>query len=125
MTDEQIRREEQINATGERGYSASGIRNKQDAVDHLESLGVSRDKLIISQIKTLLAPLKRQGDKALPTLKVDLQRQLVEWEARGYQLVNKVVYGVVGAATNELQQARNEESELVEDVEHPYVIEQI
>ena len=35
------------------------LKNKRSAVDKLKSLGISRDKLTISHIKTLLAPLKR------------------------------------------------------------------
>ena len=103
-------------------------REKQAAADILKSKNISRDKLSISQIKTLLAPLKRQGDKALPTLKADLHKRLVEWEARGSQSVDEVVLSVVRAATTELQQAElaaTEESDLVQDVEHPYSVEDV
>ena len=76
------------------------IKDKHTAAEHLRSLGISRDKLTIIQIKVMLAPLKRQGDNALPILKADLQKQLVEWEARKLQSVEDVVLSVVRVATN-------------------------
>ena len=54
-----------------------------------------------------------------------MQKRLVEWEARGSQSVDKIVLGVIRAAANELHEAGNEEPELVEDVEHPYILEEI
>ena len=48
------------------------LNNKRAAADNLKFLGISADKPTISQIKMLLAPLNRQDDKALSTLKTDL-----------------------------------------------------
>ena len=103
-------------------------RTKQAAADILKSRNISKDKLTISQIKTMLAPLKRTGDKALPTLNADIHKRLVEWEARGSQSVDEVVLNSVRAATTELQQAElaaTEESDLVQDVEHPHSVEDV
>ena len=40
----------------------------------VKALGKEADALTIAQIKILLAPLKRKGDKALPTKKVQTKR---------------------------------------------------
>ena len=72
--------------------------------------------------------MKRQGDKALPTLKADLLNRLVEWEARGLQSVDEVVLSVVRAATNELQEAElaaTQEADQVQEVEHQYRVEDV
>ena len=103
-------------------------REKQAAADILKSQNISQNKLTVSQIKTLLGPLKRQGDKALPTLKADLLKRLVEWEARGSQSVDEVVLSAVRAAENELQQAElaaSLEADQVQDVEPEYRVEDV
>ena len=81
----------------------------------MQALGLLRDKLTITQLKTRWVPLKQYEEKAVSTKKAELQRRLVEWEARGSLSVDKEVINVVRAATNELKQTGNDES--VEDVE--------
>ena len=54
------------------------MNQKQDAADKMQLLGLSKDKLTITQLKTLLARLKQHWDKDVPTKKVELQQQLVE-----------------------------------------------
>ena len=49
----------------------------------IKVLGKSPDKLTISQLKILLAPLKRKEDVAMPTNKSVLLETLVLWESRG------------------------------------------
>ena len=51
--------------------------------NEVKALGKEANALTIAQIKVLLAPLKRKGDKALPSKKVDLLARLREWEGRG------------------------------------------
>ena len=50
--------------------------------NEVKALGKSPDNWTIAQIKTVLAPLKRKGDKALPTKKNELLTRLREWESR-------------------------------------------
>ena len=69
----------------------------------MQALGLSRDKLTITQSKTLLAPLKQHGDKTVPPKKAELKRKLVEWDARESLLMTKEVINVVKATTNELK----------------------
>ena len=53
------------------------MKQKQDAAEKLQAIGLPRDKLTINKLKTRLLPLKQYGDKAVPTKKAELQRWLV------------------------------------------------
>ena len=59
------------------------LQAKVVAANEIKALGVTRDKLTVAQLKILLAPLKRIGDRAMPTKKQDLILRIIEWEARG------------------------------------------
>ena len=73
--------------------------------NEVKALGKSPDNLTIAQIKTLLAPLKRKGDKALPTKKDELLTRLREWESR-----DPLAVAVANEAEAETE-ARGDESE--------------
>ena len=62
---------------------------KLEAAATVKALGKESSQLSVAQLKTLLAPLKCKGDKAIPTRKADLLTRLMEWESRGGLLVNK------------------------------------
>ena len=68
----------------ERGDEARLLHaSKVAKANEIKELGKSPDKLTIHQLKTLLAPLKRTGDKGVPSRKSELLLKLIEWEARG------------------------------------------
>ena len=47
--------------------------------DKVKALGKRNTELTIEQLKTLLAPLKWQGGKKMPTRKADMMKHLEEW----------------------------------------------
>ena len=86
---------------------------KVEKAKQIRALGKPISALTIDQLKTLLAPLKRQGDPGLPTKKADIVRRLVEWEARGPLLVEEEVANVVATTASEMRAAdcTNEEED--------------
>ena len=90
-------------AAEEKGKAARiALQEKITKANAVRALGIERDKLTNAQLKTLLAPFKREGDAAIPTKKADLLRRLVEWEARGAIAVEEEVALVVAEVTNEM-----------------------
>ena len=69
----------------------------------IKALNKATDRLTIVQIKVLLAPCKRTGDKALPSKRDELLWLLVEWEARGKLLVEEEVDLVTVEAVSALK----------------------
>ena len=59
--------------------------------NEVKALGKTSDKLTMAQIKLLLVPLKRPGDKVLPNKKSELLLKLIEWEAQGALTVDEEV----------------------------------
>ena len=78
---------------------------KVQKANEVKALGKTNASLSNEQIKTLLAPLKRKGDAAIPSRKADMLKRLTEWEARGPIIVEEVVAMVVAEAVNELRRA--------------------
>ena len=66
-----------------------------EKANEIRALGKSPDKLTVAQIKVLLAPLKRRGDKALPSKKIELLTRLKEWEERAPLLEEAEIDAVV------------------------------
>ena len=64
---------------------------KVAAANKVKGLGKSPDKLTIKQLKVLIAPLKRNGDGALPTPKAALVSKLAELEERGVLTMEETV----------------------------------
>ena len=87
------------------------LQTKVTAANELKAMGISRDKLTGAQLKILLAPLKRAGDRAMPTTKKDLYSRLVEWEARGGLSIEEEVAIVVRESDMELKMADNDSDE--------------
>ena len=73
--------------------------------NEIRSLGKSPDKLTVAQIKVLLAPLKRRGDKALPSKKIELLTRLTEWEERAPLLEEAEIDAVVAEGKEQEQAA--------------------
>ena len=67
--------------------------------------GKTNSSLSNEQIKLLLVPLKRKGDAAVPSIKVDMLRKLTEWEARGAIIVEEEVAMVVAEAESAAKRA--------------------
>ena len=59
------------------------MQSKVAKADEVRALGKSPEKLTIAQLKVLIAPLKRLGDRAIPSKKSELLLRLIECEARG------------------------------------------
>ena len=81
--------------------------SKVAKANEVKALGKTPDKLTISQIKTLLAPLKRPEDKGLPSKKSELLLTLIEWEARGALTVDEEVALVEAEVHLESQKEHN------------------
>ena len=85
---------------------------KVEKADKIRALNLPNSQLNISQLKILVAALKRDGDKAIPAKKADLLIRLEESEARGAVAVEEAVALVVAKAANELRSTdeKNEKS---------------
>ena len=81
--------------------------------DEIKALGKAPEKLTNAQLKILLAPLKRNGDDAIPSKKEDLLRRLTEWTARGPLQIEEEVAVVMATAASEMreQDRKNEEDD--------------
>ena len=88
---------------------------KVDKANTIRALNKPNSQLNNEQLKILCAALKRDGDKAIPTLKADLLSRLREWEARGAVVVEEAVALVVAKAANELR-STDEQNEISTDV---------
>ena len=85
---------------------------KVDKADKIRALNKPNSQLNISQLKILVAALKRDGYKAIPAKKADLLIRLEESEGRGAVVVEEAVALVVAKAANELRSTdeKNEKS---------------
>ena len=89
----------------------------------VKALGNTPDKLTITQIKTLLAPLKRKGDKALPTRKNELLTRLREWESREPLSAEEEMTLTAEEACEKVEEDKNENDGIDDDF--PYREEMI
>ena len=95
------------------------LQAKVTAANKIKALGIATDKLTVAQLKILLAPLKRIGDRAMPTNKKDLNLRLIEWEARGGLSIEEEVAIVVKESVTEQKRDAIES----EEPEEPLFIE--
>ena len=98
----------------EKGVAArEALEEKIREANEIKALQKAPDKLTNAQLRTLLAPLKRHGDAAIPTKKDDLLRRLTEWTARGPLQIEEEVAVVMATAAREMreQDRKNEEDD--------------
>ena len=98
----------------EKGKAArEALEEKIRKANEVKALQKAPDKLTNAQLRTLLAPLKRHGDAALPSKKDDLLRRLTEWTARGPLQIEEEVAVVMATAASEMreQDRKNEEDD--------------
>ena len=87
------------------------------AANEIKAMGIAQDKLTVAQLKILLAPLKRVGDRAMPTNKKDLNLRLIEWETRGGLSIEEEVAIVVKESETEQKRVDSDSDEsLLEEI---------
>ena len=77
--------------------------DKVKKVAQIRLLGKSYEKLTIKELQILIASLKRDGDKKVPSKKAELSTHLREWEALGAVVVEDEVAKVVATAVSEMR----------------------
>ena len=82
-------------------------------------------KISAAQLSIPLPPLKRAGDRVLPTKKNDVRVRLVEWDARRALTVEEEVSYAVDVATTELKVTMNEEVVVLENDEEEFFAEEL
>ena len=65
------------------GKAREVFNKKVAAAATIKALGKPVTDLTVTQLKILLAPLKRKGDTALPSKRADVLTRLAQWESRG------------------------------------------
>ena len=89
--------------------------NKVKKVAQIRLLRKSYEKLTIKELQILIASLKRDGDKKVPSKKNELITRLSEWEARGVVVVEDKVAIVVVNAASKIRNESLQDTELLED----------
>ena len=93
------------------------LQAKVTAANTIKALGIATDKLTVAQLKFLLAPLKRIGDRAMSTNKKDLNLRLIEWEARGgLSIEEEVAIVVKESVTEQKRDASDSDEPLFEEI---------